>query len=149
MEEFTFILGIGDEVVLFVGFLVLSAVFLILVGLWPRSGARERNSEVTSSPVDGREDESGTPNRAPSATVSRETETEGTLRHRSTGFSTEEAHDSPSSRDNDERRQGPVEETDFNRQNDVFTIRIVKAGSPDQPLEVQVTNSTTVNQIRE
>ena len=155
MGEFSFIDGIGDEVVLFVGFLALSVIFLILVGL-PKRGAREGNNE-TAIPVGRQQDESqpaATTIHAPNETltVARETETGGSVRHRSTGFSTSDTRDysASSSGDSNERRRETVEEeeTDSYRQDEAFTIRIVKAGSSDHPLEVQVTNSTTVNEMR-
>ena len=146
MGDFTFVEGIGDEVVLFVGFLAISVAFLIFVGLWQsrgQAGAEQSDREPRR------------PEEADVASVVGTTEgtnSEGLLRHRTTTSSTTTSPAVSTTEETgtrqefveEDRSDGPEEP-----QNVSFAIRLVIAGRTDHPKEVQVTSSCTVDQIRQ
>lgn len=151
MSDYMFVDGIGDEVVLFVGFLLLSVGFLIIIGFLRRGHVVEPEAErdplEAEAPTRQEEEEASVVNTVP--------ETEG-LRHRGTGSgpgtssytSGSNTPNADSLSQETENIHEDEQESTSNQNNSSFTIRLVIAGRTDPPKEVRVTASHTMEQIR-
>lgn len=148
-----FIEGVGDEVVLFGGFLALSVVFLTVAALWQRQGG-EPNHDRNARPEEFPQAPQVAQTEREEEHTQNTTESDG-LRHRFTAAPSRGTTnvDSPSTR-SEELRQDVAEdeegEADGRDHEDAeMTIRLVRAGMPGHPLEVRVTPSCTIDQLRQ
>lgn len=149
--------GVGDEVVLFGGFIILSVVFLIVISLWQRR--RESETPTRESVQDQRESHAHTEEHPNSDEVQDSTSTgqqsgsEG-LRHRShvtvtpapsfTPNESESASSTPLQQPGDGGGRGS---SDGSHRNEI-TIRLIQAGGPGHAREVSVSPNTTLGDLR-
>lgn len=151
-----FIEGVGDEVVLFSGFLALSLAFLIVAALWqrqqrePNHGTNTRPEEAPRASQQVADNNQTGRETANTEHVQNRTESEG-LRHRLAAASSRGATNADSS----SPRREEVEDTEEGgvaggrvSEDAEMTIRLVRAGMSEHPLEVCVTPSCTIDQLR-
>ena len=150
-----FVEGVGDEVVLFVSFLILSLSFLTVAALWRRQrrepehatrtrteGTPSRSQQVPDCNQAGRETSNG-------GHAQNTTESDG-LRHRFAADSSRSA-ESPSRTDMLEHVETEEVGVPGGRvlEDAEMTLRLVRAGMAGHPMEVCVTPSCTIDYLRQ
>ena len=147
--------GVGDEVVLFVLFLVLSSIFLVVAALWKRGPSTIPSSAPEEAAVPSSQALTGDSQAARTENISHagnSTESEG-LRHRVAPASREATNVDSRSPAREEQEHESLEARGLasgRRSEDAgMTIRLVRAGGQEHTLEVVVTPACTLEELRQ
>ena len=155
MGEETLIQGVGDEVVLFGGFMVLSVIFIIVVSVWQRSRApatarqedQEGSVQLQTESHAPQADQSSGVGVDGSASTGQSGGTDG-LRHRPNVATAPDERQSDAPHDEGGRGSPQAGSGPAGSGEEEIRIRLIQAGGPGHAREVCVTPHATLGHLR-